>query len=56
MKSPFKSKTLWVNFIGAVVSFFPSVSKVLSPDQVLLVMSLANVVLRLVTKDKIGLE
>jgi len=56
MKSPFKSKTLWANFIVAAVAFFPGVSGLLSPEQVALGLSALNMILRLVTHEKLGLE
>jgi hypothetical protein len=56
MKSPFKSKTLWANFLVAAIAFFPKVSDQLDSSQVMLALSFVNVVLRMVTKDKIGLE
>ena len=56
MKSPFKSKTLLANFIVAVVAFFPNVASQLDASQVMLGLGALNMVLRLVTKDKIGLE
>ena len=55
-KSVFKSKTLWVNLIIAVVAFFPSVAEKLSPEVVMQGMALVNMVLRLVTKDKLQLS
>ncbi len=55
-KPIWKSKTIWINFIIATVAFFPSVKELLSADTVALVLTTVNVVLRLVTKDKIGLD
>ena len=56
MKKPWMSKTLWVNLIVAVVAFFPAMKEVMSPDKVMMLMGVLNMLLRLVTKDKIGLE
>ena len=56
MKSPLKSKTLWVNFLVAGLAFFPAVASKFSVEQIIIGMSAINMVLRLVTKDKIGLE
>lgn len=55
-KKPWLSKTLWVNALVAVASFFPSVKEIVSPDNTLMLLAFINVVLRLVTKDKISLE
>ncbi len=55
-KNAFKSKTLWVNFIAAIIAFFPGVSNSFTPDQIMGLMAGANILLRIVTKDKLGLE
>lgn len=55
MKKPWKSKTLIANAIMALLAV--SGLKVgLSSDQLLMALSGVNIILRLVTKDKIGLE
>ena len=56
MKSPLYSKTLWANFLMSGLAFFPGISDKFSVEQVMLLMGVINMVLRLVTKDKIGLE
>ena len=48
-----KSKTLWVNAIVAIAAFFPSISASVSPDVLLQVFAGINIVLRLVSKDKV---
>ena len=57
-KKPWFSKTLWTNLVLAVVAFLPGVGDWFSanPTVLPLVFTGANIVLRLVTKDKIGLE
>lgn len=55
-KNPFKSKTLWVNFVVAAIAFVPSVQSAVSPEAVAMVLTTVNILLRLLTKDKIGLE
>lgn len=55
-KKPYKSKTLWANLIVAAVAFFPFVRDYVTPDQILIGLSGLNIVLRLITKDKIGFE
>ena len=54
-KSVLKSKTVWINLILAVVSFFPGVKETVSEDVLLQVFAVLNIVLRLVTKDKVVL-
>ena len=60
MKSPLLSKTLWLNAlvaVGALVGL-PVVGDYLTshPDIVVAVWSVANMVLRLVSKDKLALD
>ena len=55
-KNPLLSKTLWVNLIVAGLAFVPSVAEKLDATQVALGLGFINMVLRMVTKDKIGLE
>lgn len=55
-KKPWKSKTLIANFLVAVVAFFPSVQSSVSPENIAQGLVILNIVLRLVTKEKIGLE
>jgi len=56
MKKPWLSKTLWVNAIVAGVAFFPSVAGKFDASQVALFLGAMNILLRMITKDKIGLE
>lgn len=59
MKKPYKSKTLWVNAIVAVLAIaFPPASAWITehPDMVMTGFAMLNMLLRLVSKDKIGLE
>jgi hypothetical protein len=57
-KKPWLSKTLWINVIMAVVAFIPPVSAwiVAHPDVLVIGFTLVNVILRLVSKDKISLQ
>jgi len=56
-KKPWFSKTLIVNFVMAALAVSGLGEKVsLSSDQLVMALSGLNIVLRLVTKDKIGLE
>ena len=54
-KSVFKSKTLWINLIVAIVAFFPSVAAKVSPEIIMQGMALVNIVLRFFTKEKVQL-
>lgn len=55
-KKPYKSKTLWLNVIVAIIAMIPGVSEKVSPEQIALGLGGLNMILRLVTKDKIGLN
>ena len=55
MKKPWFSKTLIVNAVVAVMAV-AGVQVDLSPESMLMALSGINIILRLVTKDKIGLE
>jgi len=56
MKKPWKSKTLWANCLVGVLAVSGLREKLsIGADQVVLVLSVVNMVLRLVTKDKVGL-
>lgn len=57
VKKPYLSKTLILNLIVAVCAMFgPEVSDYAKPESIILVLTVANMVLRLVTKEKIGLS
>jgi len=55
MKKPYKSKTLIANFLAAGIALVGFADKI-SPEQIVLGLSAMNVMLRLITKDKIGLN
>lgn len=57
-KKPWLSKTIWTNLVLAVSPFIPGVQEWIAANPTALVMlfSVVNIVLRLVTKDKIGLN
>ena len=56
MKKPWQSKTLWANCVVGVLAVSGLREKLgIGGDQVLMVLSVVNMVLRLVTKDKVGL-
>jgi hypothetical protein len=54
-KSVVKSKTVWVNLILAILAFFPVVRELVSEELILQLIALINIVLRLVSKDKLKL-
>ena len=55
-KAFYLSKTFWTNVIGGVVVYiFPSIGKVLGPENLATVFVIANIILRSVTKDKLTL-
>lgn len=57
MKKPWFSKTLIVNFVMAALAVSGLSSKVeISADQLGMALAGINIILRLVTKDKIGLD
>jgi len=57
-KKPWKSKTLWLNLLVAVGSMMPwaPVAEAMSEGNLVMVLSVVNMVLRLVSKDKVGLN
>lgn len=59
MKKPWQSKTLIVNVLVAIlaIAWPPAHDYVVAhPDVVMYILAGVNVLLRLITKDKIGLE
>ena len=59
-KSPLMSKTLWVNLILALGAIFgskwPEVAEVVTGENVALLFSFVNMVLRSVTKESISFK
>tara|TARA_R100001594_G_scaffold142425_1_gene189316 strand:- start:106 stop:282 length:177 start_codon:yes stop_codon:yes gene_type:complete len=56
MKKPWESKTLWANCVVGLLAVSGLREKLsIGEDQVLMVLAVVNMVLRLVTKDKVGL-
>lgn len=55
VKKPWKSKTLLANLLVAILAMTPLADQ-FGAEQVMLVLSAVNIILRLVTKDKIGLN
>ena len=56
-KKPWLSKTILTNFVVAVVAFFGEKYVAQFPqDTILMFLGALNIILRLVTKDKIGLD
>lgn len=51
-----KSKTFWANLIMGGVAFIPPVQKHLTPEVAASAITIANVVLRLISKDKVTLN
>ena len=56
VKKPWMSKTLWANAIVAMMAFMPSVAEKVSAEHVMMALGAVNIVLRLITKDKISLS
>ena len=58
-KKAWMSKTLWANLLMAVVAviavWVPAVANIVNEEAVLMLFAMVNMVLRLVTKDKIVL-
>jgi hypothetical protein len=56
-KSIFKSKTLAVNLVAMLASLYPPVGAVVAthPQEAVLALGVANLLLRLVTKKKVSL-
>lgn len=56
-KKWYLSKTLWTNFVMGVVAIaVPKVNEVLTPDVLAGIFMFVNMILRLVTKDKLQLK
>ena len=57
-KHPLKSKTLWLNLIIGIVAMIPneSIQEMFSEANLVVLLSAVNLVLRMVTKNRIGLE
>ena len=57
-KKPWKSKTLWLNLLVATGAMMPwsPVKEAMSESNLVMVLSVVNMILRLVSKDKIGLN
>jgi len=59
-KHPLTSKTIWVNLLmavfGFVLAFKPELNTILNESNILIVMSVVNIILRAITKDKIAIE
>lgn len=56
-KKPWQSKTLWINLLIAASAFVPQVHTLLvaNPEVVAAVFAGLNIVLRLISKDKVSL-
>lgn len=59
-KKPFMSKTLWANLVLALAAIFgakwPEVADVVTPENVALLFSFVNMVLRSVTKEQLSFK
>lgn len=57
-KHPLKSKTLWLNLIVGIIAMIPNptIAEMFSEANVVVLLSAVNLILRMVTKNKIGLE
>jgi len=60
VKHPLASKTLWVNLLlsvfGFVLAYKPELAAYLNEGMVLTVVGFVNMILRMVTQNKIGIE
>tara|TARA_Y100000004_G_scaffold68047_2_gene76322 strand:- start:220 stop:405 length:186 start_codon:yes stop_codon:yes gene_type:complete len=58
VKKPWTSKTLWLNLLVALGAMMPwePMKEVMTEANLIMVLSVMNMVLRLVSKDKIGLD
>ena len=58
-KKAWMSKTLWANLLMAVIAviavWVPAVASIVNEEAVLMLFAMSNMILRLVTKDKIVL-
>lgn len=57
-KHPLKSKTLWLNLIVGIIAMIPNpnIQEMFSEGNIVVLLSAVNLILRMVTKNKIGLE
>lgn len=57
-KKPWQSKTNWLALISAAASFFPPVQEYIAqnPETYATVLSIAFMILRQITKDKIAIK
>lgn len=59
-KHPLTSKTLWVNGLlavfGFILAFKPDLASYLNEGMVITVIGFVNMILRMVTQNKIGIE
>ena len=57
-KKPWASKTLWLNLLVAVGAMLPwePAKEIFSEASLVMILSVINMVMRLVTKDKIGMN
>lgn len=55
-KKVWESKTVWVNLILAIVAFVPSLADKVNHEMLMQLAVVVNMVLRLITKDKVSLS
>jgi hypothetical protein len=57
-KKPWLSKTIWLNVLGIIGMFIPVIGDYIkaNPELVVAFFTIANIALRLISHDKIGLE
>lgn len=56
-KKPWQSKTILTNVIVAIVAFFgEKYVAQFSPENIMMFLGAINILLRMITKDKIGLD
>jgi len=55
-KKPWMSKTIWANMLMAILALIgmwvPKVSEIVTSEMVMMLFAMINMILRLVTKDK----
>jgi hypothetical protein len=55
-KPPWLSKMLWWNVISVIAYFIPSVKEAVTPEIYASLVGVVNILLRIITKDKIEIS
>ena len=60
VKKPWQSKTMWMNFlmgiVGVITAFVPAAKEYLSAEMFIMLFSVANMIMRMVTKGRLSLD